>query len=68
MIYAIPQYNFKNTNPYEGIALRKNSIRLQSIETCDLGILKDLMIVPKLSVNNISSFKLDLLVGYRQII
>ena len=40
--YATPQYNFKkNTNPYDGIALGDNSIRLQSSGTCDIGILKD---------------------------
>ena len=66
--YATPQFNFrKNTNPYDGIALGDNSIRLQSIGTCDIGILTDVMIVPKVSVNIISSSKLDLL-GYSQVI
>jgi transposase InsO family protein len=48
---------------YDAVALGDNSVKLYSIGYCDIGILKNVMIVPKMTCNLISGSCLDVL-GY----
>ena len=61
--YAQPCYNFRPARPNDGVALGDNSIKLQALGWCDIGILRDVMIVPKRTCNLISVTCLDLM-GY----
>jgi hypothetical protein len=61
--YATLEFNYRPANPNYGVALGDNSMKLRAIGYCDIGILKHIMIVPKMTVNLISGSRLDLL-GY----
>ena len=63
MKYATEQYNFRKAIAEDGVALGDNSVRLKSLDYCDIGILLNVMIVPQMTVNLISVSKLDLM-GY----
>ena len=65
--YATLDFNYRPANPYDGVALGDNSIKLRAIGYCDIGILRHVMIVPKMTVNLVSSSRLDLL-GYATLI
>ena len=65
--FATESYNFRKAHPGDGVALGDNNIKLPAIGYCNIGILQNVMIVPKMTINLISASKLDLL-GYAMII
>ncbi len=59
--YATHEFNFTPVSPEDGVRLGDNTIKLTALGYCDIGILKKIMIVPNMTINLISGFKLDLL-------
>jgi hypothetical protein len=65
--YASKDINVRKATGTNAVALGDNSIILPAIDYCDIGILLNVMIVPKMTINLISASCLDVL-GYTIII